>query len=689
MSAANDAYAYSLWIESQLGVPPIIRLHGKSPIDEAWTIGPRAEPEQWRERLRTWSGNLGLLAGALRQGGFLVIVDADARVDGYQDSLQTLYELGLPRETVTVLTGGGGVHLYFWSATPIAKGPLAEFPGIDIQGEGSQVVIPYSIHENGRQYEYEFGYGPEDVALAVLPDALVELFGKARERAQRKSGKPTADDEHALRILTEHYGAHDPLWKGDHYVITRPGKAGNSGSATIGVIAPGGVHVFTSGWAELPPGNYSLFQLAARSGEIAQEGAAMLASIPSARAGLDSVKLADVDPERVSWLWPWRIPLGKVSLLEGDPGHGKSTLSLALASIITRGLWFPDGHGTGHASNVVLLTGEDGLADTVRPRLEACGGDASRVFAIRGHYTETESERYLDLVALPRDLQEVEAEVRRVDARLVIVDPLSMFTRIRGNMDRDSDMRAEVLGPLASLAERTGCAVLCVRHLTKSHGSNPLYAGGGSIAITAAARLVMLLGPHPTDPQLRVLAVAKCNLAPIAPSLAFALVPVEGSESARVDWRGEVPYGAAEILHAHGGGASGTDTDAREVDRVAEWVRETLTEAGEMPSRWLEQGAKVMGFAPRTLRRARALLRVKAEQRHEKDGRSAWWVSLPPEGDGEPEARGPSMELGPLGLVGSDQGRGPGGQEGHLDPWLRGKWPISDPANAFRTRTEE
>jgi hypothetical protein len=674
----------------QLGVPPLIRLVGKSPIDEAWTIGPRAEPEVWRSRLHGWGGNLGLLAGALRHGGFLVVVDADARVPGYEDSLQTLYELGLPRETVTVLTGGGGLHLYFFSHVPIAKGPLAEFPGIDIQGEGSQVVVPYSIHENGRQYEYEFGYGPEDVALAVLPDALVELFGKARERAARKSGTPTADDEHALRILTERYGGHDPIWKGDHYVITRKGKPGSTGSATIGVIAPGGVHVFTSGWAELPPGNYSLFQLAARSGEIAEEGAAMLASIPSARVGLDVTKLADVDPERVSWLWPWRVPLGKLSILEGDPGHGKSTLSLAVASIVTRGEWFPDGHGTGHASNVVLLTGEDGLADTVRPRVEAQGGDAARVFAIRGHYTETDSERYLDLVALPRDLQEVEAVVRRTDARLVIVDPLAVFTRMKGDAYRDSDMRAEVLGPLAALAERTGCAVLCVRHLTKSHGSNVLYAGGGSIALTAAARLVMLLGPHPTDPQLRVLAVAKCNLAPIAPSLAFALVPVEGSSSARVDWRGEVPYTAADVLGAHGGGASG-DEDGTTLKHVSEWLAETIAAAGgEMPSAWLDQGAKVMGFSHASVRRARKVLGVRADHRKGSDGRFAWWVILPPEEETEPGPRGSLPDVSPLDPLRSDLPRRQGAQEVQVDPLVppdsRGKWDIGDPANAWRTR---
>jgi hypothetical protein len=253
---------------------------------------------------------------------------------------------------------------------------------------------------------------------------------------------------------------------------------------------------------------------------------------------LDSVK-----PERIAWLWQGRIPLGKLTLIDGDPGTGKSALATDLAARASTGRPFPDGSPC-ERGGVVLLSAEDGLADTIRPRLEAAGADLGRVLSL-ATVSDSEGER---LLSIPEDIDIIRRGIERVDARLVVVDPLMAFLSGDVNSHRDQDVR-KALAPLAKLAEETGAAIVVVRHLNKTTGGSPLYRGGGSIGIVGQARSALLVAKHPEDDQRRVLAPVKSNLAAPAPSLVYALREATNG-AVRVEWKGATSLDANTLLAA-------------------------------------------------------------------------------------------------------------------------------------------
>ena len=160
MTPRNDLVAYSRQVESALGVPPLVRSNGKGPFDIGWSQGPRAQPVQWRDKLRDWIGNVGIVTG---RG--LVVIDADLYVPGAEDAWIALGERGFTPNTVTCITGGGGRHYYFrWKGDPrVLSRALEGYSGIDVKADGGFVVVPPSVHpETGALYEWEFGWTPWD-----------------------------------------------------------------------------------------------------------------------------------------------------------------------------------------------------------------------------------------------------------------------------------------------------------------------------------------------------------------------------------------------------------------------------------------------------------------------------------------------------------------------------------------------
>jgi hypothetical protein len=251
--------------------------------------------------------------------------------------------------------------------------------------------------------------------------------------------------------------------------------------------------------------------------------------------------LDGVEPEQVGWLYPKRIPLGKLTVVDGDPGLGKSATATDFGARVSVGRTWPDGAPC-EVGGVVICSAEDGLADTIRPRLEAAGADLSRVLAL-DTIPDGDAERP---ISIPEDLDVVRRGIERVGARLVIFDPLMAFLSADVNGHRDQDVR-RALAPLAKLAEDTGAAILIVRHLNKTEGGNPLYRGGGSIGITGAARSALLVARDPEDDDRRVLATLKSNLSAPAPSLAFTLSEAANG-AVRVEWKGSTPLDARTLL---------------------------------------------------------------------------------------------------------------------------------------------
>ncbi len=255
--------------------------------------------------------------------------------------------------------------------------------------------------------------------------------------------------------------------------------------------------------------------------------------------------LSTVQAEPVEWLWPGRIPLGKITLIDGDPGTGKSAMTMDLAARVSVGRAMPDGAPC-EDGGVVLLNAEDGCADTIRPRLEAAGGNADLVLDL-ATVPDGDNER---LLSIPKDLDIIRRGIERVGAKLVIVDPLMAFLSGDVNSHHDQDVR-RALAPLAKLAEETGAAVVVVRHLNKAAGGSPLYRGGGSIGIIGQARSALLVAKHPEDERRRVLASLKLNLAKPASSLAFVITEAPNG-AAYVEWKGTTPLDAGALLAAPG-----------------------------------------------------------------------------------------------------------------------------------------
>ena len=332
----------------------------------------------------------------------------------------------------------------------------------------------------------------------------------------------------------------------------------------------------------------------------------------------NAVRLSDVTPERVRWLWPGRIPVGKITVLDGDPGLGKSTLLCEVAARITRGDPLPGGEPAA-PRGVLLLSAEDDLLDTIRPRIDAAGGDPDRIGTLLAVPDRTETGRPF---SIPGDLPILDAVVERLDAALVIVDPLVAYLRPGVSANRDQDVR-RALAALKASAERTGAAIVVVRHLNKSAQTNPLYRGLGSIGIIGAARCGLLLAADPDDADRRILAVSKGNLALPPAALAFRLDDVPGADVARVVWEGESPWTAAELLGRQAGEEG--DEPRSAVDDARAWLREALA-AGPRPASDLRRESAARGIGLSTLYAARKAEGIATAKEHIARGRWLWML---------------------------------------------------------------
>jgi putative DNA primase/helicase len=334
--------------------------------------------------------------------------------------------------------------------------------------------------------------------------------------------------------------------------------------------------------------------------------------------GLLSVRVSDVEAERVRWLWPGRLPAGKLVVLDGDPGLGKSTLTLDFASRVSTGTPWPD-QVPCPAGAVVVMSAEDAVGDTIRPRLEAVDADLDRVHVIEGVHDNDRLRSF----TIPGDLARLEGLTTEVGALLVVVDVLAAY--LHGSVDsyRDQDVRGALM-PLAQLAGRTGATVVVLRHLSKGGGANAVYRGGGSIGIIGAARAGMLVAADPEDDSRRILAMTKSNLAAMPPALAYRLVNDELRGVARVQWDGATTYQAADLL-----GMTGPE----ERSAIAE-ACEVLTDLlahGPLPQAEVKAATERAGASWATVRRAKDRLRVRSLKVGRPGEPGEWRWALPPE----------------------------------------------------------
>ena len=251
---------------------------------------------------------------------------------------------------------------------------------------------------------------------------------------------------------------------------------------------------------------------------------------PSKPETVKIIRMSDVELTPVEWLWKPYLPFGKLSVLQGNPGEGKTYFAMHLAAACTNGKLLPNMERM-EPFNVIYQTAEDGLGDTVKPRLIEAGADLDRVLVI------DDSE-----VQLTLSDERIEKAIIENNARLVIIDPIQAYLGADVDMNRANEVRP-IFMRLGQVAQRTGCAILLIGHLNKAAGMQSLQRGLGSIDIAAAVRSVMFIGKLKHDPTMRILTHEKSSLAPPGASLAFSL----GDESG-FRWVGEYDITADEML---------------------------------------------------------------------------------------------------------------------------------------------
>ena len=313
---------------------------------------------------------------------------------------------------------------------------------------------------------------------------------------------------------------------------------------------------------------------------------------------LELIRMSDIQPEEVQWLWYPYIPLGKLTVIQGDPGEGKTTFVLAVIAALTKGEALPEREPLDPV-NILYQTAEDGLADTIRPRLDALGADCSRVLVI------DESKRELSLSD-----ERIRQAMEETGAKLLVLDPLQAYLGAEVDMHRANEVRP-ILKRLGSVAEQMGCAVILIRHLNKMQGQKSGHRGMGSVDFQAAARSVLLVGRTKEDPQLRIVVPDKSSLAPEGESIAFALDPEQ-----RFQWKGYCAYNAEELL---GGSTKQVQTKTMQAE---ETLRNLLDKPA--PAEEILRRITAAGISERTLMTAKKNLGVLSEKRG-----GQWFWRLP------------------------------------------------------------
>lgn len=341
------------------------------------------------------------------------------------------------------------------------------------------------------------------------------------------------------------------------------------------------------------------------------------------------VQGSTITPERISWLWEGWLPLGKLVIFAGQPGTGKTTVMMAVASATTIGARLPDG-STAAVGSVVIWSGEDGLADTLVPRLAAMGADMSKVYFVTGKGRVSFDPS--------KDMPQLSAQIKLVpDVRLIIIDPV--VSVINGDSHKNAEVR-KGLQPLVDLGAVTGACIVGISHFNKSGGitANPLDLISGSIAFAAVARVVLgaaKLTALDEYGHSRIFCRIKSNIGPDEDGIGYdlkmeQLAGQDGIEASTVLW-GQYITGHSRDLLSQQQDDSAKDT---KLTAAAEWLTELLA-PGPVASKTIQDESKTAGIAFRTVRRAKDAMKVMDYKAPGKGGQ--WMWRLPTEEERQPK----------------------------------------------------
>ena len=300
---------------------------------------------------------------------------------------------------------------------------------------------------------------------------------------------------------------------------------------------------------------------------------------------LKIIVMDTIEREEIKWLWKPYIPYGKITIVQGDPGEGKTSLILKLASELSLGRCFGEDE-LREPINIIYQTAEDGLADTVKPRLEDSGADCKRIMVI------DDSEDSLSM----NDVR-IEAAIRTTGAKLLILDPLQAYLGDKVDMNRANETR-DITKRLGTIAEKTGCAVVLIGHMNKGSGAKAAYRGIGSIDFFAIARSVLLVARVPENPNIRALAQIKNNLEKEGSTVAFEI------KENIFNWVGEYDISIEELLSGFSQGNKSLKAES--------FLKDLLTEEDSYPASEIFAKGKTLGISKRTLENSKQELGIKS-----------------------------------------------------------------------------
>ena len=320
----------------------------------------------------------------------------------------------------------------------------------------------------------------------------------------------------------------------------------------------------------------------------------------SEKKAVPMIRMSEVQQTEVEWLWYPYIPFGKLTIIQGNPGEGKTFFAMQLAAACTNRKFLSQ-MDPFEPFNMIFQTAEDGLGDTVKPRLLSAEADLERVLVI------DDADNPLTLAD-----ERIENAIRENNARLVIIDPLQAFLGANVDMNRANEVRP-IFRRLADVAQAANCAIVMIGHLNKAAGSQSTYRGLGSIDITAVVRSLLFIGKVRTDPTTRVIVHEKSSLAPPGQPLAFSLGDEKGFR-----WIGAYDISAEDLL----AGGEGSKTELKQ-EQAAKLIEQFLSEGRKVSIAEINKEAVERGISERTVRLARNSMGDKiASERQGKD----WWI---------------------------------------------------------------
>jgi putative DNA primase/helicase len=539
--------------------------------------------------LKWWNENpdaqIALPTGTINH---LFVLDVDGR-----SGEDALAKLGSIPETFEVQTRPGRRQLWFKQSpgvqTKCSAGVLG--PQLDTRGDGGYVVAPPSIHHlTKKPYLVK-----RDVSWAPVPEFLLH--------------EPARDVPHATDEI--------PQGHRHHTMLSVAGSMRARGMSPAAILTA--LRTLNVQQCKPPLPDTELERIAQYTGSKPTGFRGQRPVETCATVELQSYR--DVTIEKISWLWPGRLALGKLNLFVGDPEKGKSLVSIDVTARVTTGRPFPDGSKC-DPGDVLIVSCEDDASDTVAPRLLHAGADLARVHRLQAvKVTLPDGTVGTSFFSLQRDLEKLEAALEKYPIKLIVIDPLAAFL---GSIDAHVDAAVRsVLGPLAEFATKKKIAILGVMHLRKSDAS-ALLRVSGSIGFIAACRIAWAFGPNPDNPQEYVMIAVKNNLGAKGSALPYKIVSsAADTDVGVIEWmHTHVSFTADEILD------NSPRRPGRKRDLAEDWLRERLKD-GPVPQPIIEHEGIREGFSVKTLRRAKNATGIRTRKASFGNG---WLWELPGQG---------------------------------------------------------